>query len=257
MSEVGKIIDGLNIPKQLIDASRSLTKSLFGEGLKEVGGSIADKIRERRFYNQLTIFTKAQERILAAGLNPKQISLKVLAPMIEYSSLEEDEVLQDKWANLIANALVRNYNDAVQQVAIEVLNKISKEEFHLLEIIFFKVDREVEKNIKYHSNSKFDDDYIRRQCMPGNVEISLYQLHKKDNLPKADLEIHILGLINYGMISWIPKVQVETEPQSPSVFNKLIDVKVKANYVEGQSIKMTPLGFDFMKLCQNPVCKNQ
>lgn len=105
MTEVNKIIDNLNIPKQILDKSENLFRSLFGPSINEMGGLIADNVRLRRFKNQIRIFSKAQKILRDKNIQPSKVSLKVLAPLIECSSLEENKTLQEKWANLIAHIL--------------------------------------------------------------------------------------------------------------------------------------------------------
>jgi hypothetical protein len=50
---------------------------------------IADNVKMRRFQNQLKIFTKAQKILEQKNIDPSKVSLKTLAPLIEFSSYEE------------------------------------------------------------------------------------------------------------------------------------------------------------------------
>ena len=94
MADIEKIIDNLNLPKQILDKSEALLKTLFGPSFDELGGMISDSVRLRRFKNQIKIFSKAQQILKDKNIDPKKVSLKVLAPLIEYSSYEEEETLQ-------------------------------------------------------------------------------------------------------------------------------------------------------------------
>ena len=79
MGELSEIVKDLNWPKQILDKSESLIKTLFGPSFDELGGMISDQIKLRRFKNQLTIFTKAQEILKEKNIDPKKVSLKVEA----------------------------------------------------------------------------------------------------------------------------------------------------------------------------------
>lgn len=57
-------------------------------------------MRSKRLNNQIKIFTKTIKILDENGLETRQLNLKTLIPLIEKSSLEDDEKLQDKWANL-------------------------------------------------------------------------------------------------------------------------------------------------------------
>ena len=133
MADIEKIFDGLNIPKQLIEKSEALLKTLFGPSFDELAGLIADQVKLRRFNNQLKIISKAHEKLKENNIDPKHISLKILAPLIELSSLEEDETLQNKWSNLIAYILAGDKEIIFQQNCISILNKLSPDEAILLD----------------------------------------------------------------------------------------------------------------------------
>lgn len=76
--------------KWVIEKWEALGKALFWESIKEFWWMLADNIRLRRFSNQIKIFSKAQAILEERWINPKQVSLKVLTPLIDLSGLEED-----------------------------------------------------------------------------------------------------------------------------------------------------------------------
>ncbi len=86
-----------------IDAVKGFLEKLAGGAIEEAGLLFADKIRVRRLKNQITILKKAQKIAKDTNIDIKQINLKVLVPLLENCSLEEEESLQDMWANLIVN----------------------------------------------------------------------------------------------------------------------------------------------------------
>ncbi|MFL9845068.1 Abi-alpha family protein [Flavobacterium rhizosphaerae] len=86
-----------------LDAAKNFLGKLIGPAVEEVGLLIADPIRAWRFNNQLRILNKAEKRIKKQGISLKKISVKNLVPLLEYSSLEEDDNLQQMWVNLFVN----------------------------------------------------------------------------------------------------------------------------------------------------------
>lgn len=74
---------------------------------------------------------KVKEKIELSGLQKKQIPLKVLIPILEHCSLEEDSDLQDKWANMLANAIGGTKEISTNFVAI--LSELSSVEVGLLD----------------------------------------------------------------------------------------------------------------------------
>ena len=86
-----------------IDLIGGFIEKLAGSTLEEAGLFIGDKVRIRRLRNQIKIFSDAKRIAEENNITIKQINLKTLVPLLEFSSLEEDETLQQKWSNLIVN----------------------------------------------------------------------------------------------------------------------------------------------------------
>lgn len=86
-----------------IDLVGGFIEKLAGSSLEEAGLLLADKLRTRRLKNQIKIFSDAKKIAEENNISIKQINLKTLVPLLEFSSLEEDETLQQKWSNLIVN----------------------------------------------------------------------------------------------------------------------------------------------------------
>ncbi|MES2487382.1 MAG: Abi-alpha family protein [Bacteroidota bacterium] len=109
------------------DAAKSFLSRLIGPAVDEVGLLIADPIRAWRFNNQLKMLNKAEERIKKQGISLKKISVKNLVPLLEYSSLEEDDNLQNMWVNLFVNYVDADKNYA-SSVFPYILSQLSSRE---------------------------------------------------------------------------------------------------------------------------------
>jgi len=130
----------LDITSTAIEKSIELVKGFLekisGAAIEEIGFMWADNIKLRRFKNQIRIFEKAQKIAKDNNLDTKKLSLRTLVPLIEYSSLEEDESLQEKWINLIVNFVDANKNyessifpfilSQLSTIDIEVLNNFNE-----------------------------------------------------------------------------------------------------------------------------------
>ena len=75
---------------QLINKGEAAIKAVLGPSVTEISETFADYFRLRRFKNQVKIFTKAQEYLEETGIEPKQVDLKVLVPLVQLCSLEEN-----------------------------------------------------------------------------------------------------------------------------------------------------------------------
>jgi len=117
-----------------IDLISTFIEKLAGSSLEEAGLLFGDKIRVRRLTNQIKIFSQAKKIAEDNNISIKQINLKTLVPLLEFSSLEEDETLQLKWSNLIVNFSDKNqiYESSIFPF---ILNQLSSNEAIKLENI--------------------------------------------------------------------------------------------------------------------------
>lgn len=85
--------------------------TVLGSPSFELGELVAGEVRLWRFRRNLRHVRKAEQLLDEAGMNPKQVPLRTLAPMLESGSLEDDEELSDRWAALLANAAAEETPD--------------------------------------------------------------------------------------------------------------------------------------------------
>lgn len=81
-----------------------LISSLFGPAAREAGLMLQDHIKVYRKEGQFRLYIRTMEKLKALGVTPQRVPLKLLFPIIENASVEEDDDLQDRWASLLANA---------------------------------------------------------------------------------------------------------------------------------------------------------
>ncbi len=88
----------------LIRPVSDVVDKIAGPAAEELGLTIQDHIRVIRFRRQVRLFERVKAICLEAGIAPRRVPLKLLAPIIEAASVEEDDNLQDIWARLLASA---------------------------------------------------------------------------------------------------------------------------------------------------------
>jgi len=259
MADIEKILDNLNLPKQLLDKSEALLKTLFGPSFEEAGGMIADQVRLRRFKNQISIFSKAQEKLRQSSIDPQKISLKVLAPMIEFSSLEEEPDIQDKWSNLIAHILGGDKELVFQQNCITILSKLASEEANLIDRLHdFLLQRIKENHAKI--SEQYEAGKVKYPLLyktPPNLDeyslgdftFNINQLSKDIHIAKVDLEFSVSNLISLGLLKWETDVQVEAAKSSEDPEDIGIDVDV--NVYNNVDFVFTSMGSKFVRTCKN------
>jgi hypothetical protein len=136
MSDIKDLVDALNLPKVVLEKADAFLRTLLGPATVEVGELLADKIRVRRFKNQVHVLRLAQEMLESAGLKAQQVNLRTLVPLLERASLEENPDIQQMWAALLANASQTTVSGALQTICIRVLSGISSYEARMLQFIY-------------------------------------------------------------------------------------------------------------------------
>src|SRR5258706_15030407 len=83
---------------------------VLGPAVSEVGQVVADPVREyreRRAKRAQELLLAAAEQVERSGQTAKPVPGRVLIPVLEHGSLEEEDQLREKWVNLLATAAMR------------------------------------------------------------------------------------------------------------------------------------------------------
>ncbi len=115
-----------------IDVATGFVNKLVNPSVEELGLLIRDQVSLWRFSNQIRILNKAKALCEKNNITIKAISPKLLCPYLEKASLEDDDVLQEKWAYLLVN-MVDSKQNLQSHVFPYILSQLSKDEFLLLE----------------------------------------------------------------------------------------------------------------------------
>jgi hypothetical protein len=111
-------------------------RKILGKATDEVAEMLATEIRTYRYGRSLKLLEKATRMAEEAGFTPKAVPIKLLSPLLEGASLEEDESLHDMWAALLANAASPEPVHAVRPGFIAALKQMAPDEAALLSWIF-------------------------------------------------------------------------------------------------------------------------
>lgn len=101
--------------------------------VQELAGILADTIRYRwRVPHACRLIANAAEKVRATGLPPRGVPDKLLSAVLENGAVEDDESMQDRWANLLAYQAT--FGD-VPPALPEILKQIAPEEAVALELL--------------------------------------------------------------------------------------------------------------------------
>jgi len=181
---------------------------------KEIGLMWGLQGRYWRAKRAILIAEKMNKLFIDRGITaPQQVPPKLLVPVMEYGSLEDDDAMSERWANLLASAADPNYKQPILPSFADILRQLSPKETAILDKLYgvFVVgssDKEDLVNTLIPVAENFDE-YDRDQ-----FAIAF------DNLKRLDL------LKSFG------------EVDSPALYPK--------------NLCLTRLGFAFVSACRSP-----
>ena len=165
------------------EAAKEFLQKVITPPLEEVGGLLADQVKLWRFKNQITILQKAEDHLKSKGLNTRKVSLKTLTPLLEFSSVEEEPSLQQKWAALIANT-VKEHSRLDTTLYSHLLSQLNKRDAEVFETIFeLSIQRSKDRQTTIH--------------IPGDKIFDYSLLHMQYN----DIGVIIDNLIRLRLVS--------------------------------------------------------
>src|SRR5437879_4763381 len=94
----------------------AIVKRMLGPAVDELAEMWRDQVRLYRYERQLKCVEKAEQMAQEAGYTPQAVPPKILFPLLEGASFEEDENLHDMWAALLANAASPENAEKVRQI---------------------------------------------------------------------------------------------------------------------------------------------
>lgn len=109
-----------------------IVKRMLGPAADEVAEMWRDQVRVYRYERQVKLLEKVERMAHEAGFTPQAVPPKVLFPLLEGASFEEDESLHDMWAALLANAASPEHTEAVRPGFIAILKQMAPDEAALL-----------------------------------------------------------------------------------------------------------------------------
>ena len=252
------LLDNINLPKHILDKIEKFMAKLLGPSIKEFGELFADNVRYRRLKNQIKILNKTREFLEKKGIEPRELNLKTLVPLIEKSSVEEDEILQEKWAKLIAN-MASSPESGLEPRLINTLSSLSSLEAKILDFIHedfyvqqqIKLAKLIEKNNqRFHyteKNIRLDDIVISFEAVKSNFVLS-------EEFTKIYIDnLEALGLLKYED----PEIDIDDGSTSADINeddknNQSVDLYLdfSAYYNSSDNFHLTAFGNYFVKQCE-------
>ncbi|WP_026452143.1 Abi-alpha family protein [Aequorivita capsosiphonis] len=254
-----EIIEGLNLPKQILDKTEKFMSKLLGPSIKEFGELFADNVRFRRLKNQVKIFNKTRELLDKNGLEPRELNLKTLVPLVEKSSVEDDEFLQDKWANLISN-IATTAESGLEPRLINTLSSLSSLEAKILDYVYEDLDVQRQLKLAKLLDSKHKK-YTQADIKIEEILIDFESIKNAFELSEEFTKIYIDNLESLGLLRYEePQIDIDNGSTSADFENDENDeddpridlnLDLTANYMGSDDFHLTAFGNYFIKQCKS------
>lgn len=121
------------------DLSESINKGvdlfhrLTGPVCDDIGAIISDSMKPYRAKNLVRVIQETGRILRDAGLPANAVPTRLLFPIADASSIEDNETLQDMWAGLLATA--SQQTDSVSPSFIETLKQMTPDDARHFEVI--------------------------------------------------------------------------------------------------------------------------
>jgi hypothetical protein len=192
---------------------------LLGPGAEEAGLAIKDEIQLRRAKRRRRLLERSHEMFQVIHKEPEPIPLKLLLPIMENGSLEENDELQDRWAALLVNSSGTNM---VLPGATDILKQLSPYEVLLLQMCY---------------------EFVCIDVYPSNPR--LYRKPLKDTIKKW------CGVLDGQPNSWRPGMEHHVDRAVMTENLVRLGLFRLGKDAKGQTSPfMTAVGYEFTRLCQ-------
>ncbi|HZS26663.1 MAG TPA: Abi-alpha family protein [Candidatus Angelobacter sp.] len=110
-----------------------LLDKLAGPAAEEIGLTLKDHVRVFRLKRQIRLFERVKAMLADTDMEPERVPFKLLVPVVENASIEENDELQDRWAAMLANAAIKR---DVHPSFPEILRQLSEKEVLYLDACY-------------------------------------------------------------------------------------------------------------------------
>jgi hypothetical protein len=210
----------IEICKESVNKASHFLEIILKPPLQELGLLVQDRVKLWRFKQQVNIINNAKVFLDKKGISPQKVPLKVLVPLLENGSLEEDFNMQQKWSSLLASAADPSNNNIFILQHIEILNQISSVEAKVLDMIY---DYHWTKTMKTGGYKERDEIIMKETCL-------LFE----------DYHILLSALIRLGVIE---------ETIGERTIDRQATNVPKFHMIKGPT-ELTDLGYYFVKNCR-------
>ncbi|HZU32611.1 MAG TPA: Abi-alpha family protein [Candidatus Angelobacter sp.] len=220
-----------------------LLDKLAGPAAEEIGLTIKDHVQVFRLKRRVRLLGRVREILAESGMEAGRVPFKLLFPVVENASIEEDDDLQDRWAAMLANAAGTDGRSGVEPVFPVILKELGIQDVKFLDELYEEVIR---KRIKYRAEWP---EFVN----VGNPQFNIYHLKS------------IYAQANPGSLS---SVKGHLNADQERQFRLSLDIIIRNRLLDelydlmdkrdeqrqevGSMYRLSELGARFIRACRTP-----
>tara|TARA_R100000322_G_scaffold167388_2_gene135195 strand:- start:23593 stop:24300 length:708 start_codon:yes stop_codon:yes gene_type:complete len=213
------IADAANQGVEAIQKLGSFIDRAFGNTISNSIGLIGDKLAYYRLERAISLKDKVEKRLKEKGISAsKFVPISFGLPLIEKATIEDDEDLHTKWANLLANAMDPTYKGSIKRSFVGILAELEPIDAQIAQLVVA--------------------EYLRSPASSRDQQLfDLARLASALGIPRVEAEISVRNLLRLGVFK--PGV---VSSQSISFGNNQL-----SSYKDADLFGVTVLGIEFVK----------
>jgi hypothetical protein len=225
-----------------IEASERLggfVSMIINEPLENVVGILTDRLRFMRAERQLRLVDRWREIVKERKIEGplRIVTPKVALPIIESASLEENDELQDLWANLLASAVDPQFEGLIRAAYIDIIKQLEVVDVHILNVVYESYKQWLEERLR----EKIVDDYY---FSPLNHAVGKIDITERLGISFAAYENSVDNLMRVRCLaSYVADETIDTEVNTvPNYAAVTVDYRY-------EFVCITLLGVSFVEAC--------
>jgi Abortive infection alpha len=265
MSDFLSVLEGVGLSLLVKGDIYKFCSTVFGESAEKVAEIIRNEIRCFNGQRTAVSFAKAYKKLEEAGINPQEVTMKILLPILDGISLEEDIELQSMWSNLLASAAA---GVDIHPSYSDVLRSISSSEARILNKVFDLVESDIcnskdiqillVKGIKCQELKTIDNlsDIEFKSSIDNLVRLNLCQQSVEGLRPSSPLSIEKLAerQRRTSRIGHL-KLEMSTRDLAEQIFDEIDKLQYKPISIY-EKILLTNFGYQCIKAWSGPKNNN-
>jgi len=238
----------LEMSAEELKIASTFFQSIIPGVIKDSIGILNDRVKFIRFKKIIEIIKEANDIARKNGMKIKELPLGFGVQYIEQIPLQDEPIIQQMWANLLANVSGGNVNP--NTIFISILNNLTPVEAEILDIFYSNI-------LKRDPPLRFLDvslDITKRDLIKkySDVDVAidnLFRLKLIENPPirHANISLSLSG--GYG-----GSIHSSTYGKSREMEElvRYLESEKRAEETSRRSVKLTSLGYKLVKACHEP-----